>query len=224
MVQIYLDSANLQEIEEALSWGVISGLTTNPTLMCKEAEPFEFLVKKICALMETNPVSVEVLSTIAEGMVKEARHLANQAPNVVVKIPMGVEGLKAVYRLNQGEEKVSCNVTLVFSVNQALLAARAGAAYVSPFLGRLDDIGWDGVGLVREIIEVFTRQGIDTRIIAASIRHPRHVHEAAAVGAHIATVPFSVLKQMARHPLTDIGVERFLADWDRARRGEEIGR
>ncbi len=224
MVQIFLDSANLQEIEEALSWGVISGITTNPSLMSKEAEPFELLVKKICSLMQSNPVSVEVLSTVAEGMVKEARHLAGQAPNIVVKIPMGIEGLKAVYRLNRGEEKIPCNVTLVFSVNQALLAARAGASYISPFIGRLDDIGWDGVGLVREIVEVFSRQGINnTRVIAASIRHPRHVHEVAAAGAHIATVPFSVLKQMARHPLTDIGVERFLSDWARARGGEGIG-
>lgn len=223
MVQLYLDSANLQEIEEALSWGVIAGLTTNPSLMSKEEEPFEPLVKKICALMEGRPVSVEVLSSEAEGMIEEARHLAALAPNVVIKIPMGVEGLKAVYNLSRGKEKIPCNVTLIFSVNQALLAARAGAAYISPFIGRLDDIGWDGVALVREIVEVFSRQQIiDTKVIAASIRHPRHVHEVAAVGAHIATVPFAVLKQMARHPLTDIGMERFLSDWRRSRGEEKI--
>lgn len=223
MVQLFLDSANLQEIEEALSWGVIAGLTTNPSLMSKEAEPFEFLVKKICALMGSRPVSVEVLSTAAEGMIKEARHLATLAPNVVIKIPMGIEGLKAVYNLSQGKEKIPCNVTLIFSVNQALLAARAGASYISPFIGRLDDIGWDGVALVREIIEVFSCQQIlGAQVIAASIRHPRHVHEVAAAGAHIATVPFSVLKQMARHPLTDIGMERFLSDWEQSRRGERI--
>ncbi|NMB40504.1 MAG: fructose-6-phosphate aldolase [Firmicutes bacterium] len=223
MSQIFLDSANLQEIEEALGWGVLSGLTTNPSLMSKEEEPFEFLVKKICSLMGENPVSVEVLDTKAEGMVEEARHLAAQAPNVVIKIPMGVEGLKAVSRLNRKEEKIPCNVTLVFSVNQALLAAHAGAAYVSPFIGRLDDIGWDGVALVKEIVEVFSRQKItETKIIAASIRHPRHVHEVAAAGAHIATVPFRVLKQMAGHPLTDMGLERFLSDWGRARQEEGI--
>lgn len=223
MVQIFLDSANLQEIEEALSWGVISGLTTNPSLMSRESEPFELLVKKICSLMHGYPVSVEVLSTAADEMVREARHLVSLASNITVKIPMGIEGLKAVCRLNQGKEKILCNVTLVFSLNQALLAARAGAAYVSPFIGRLDDIGWDGVALVREMVELFSRQGIaGTRIIAASIRHPRHVHEVAVAGAHIATVPFSVLKQMTRHPLTDIGVERFLSDWAKTRRDEKI--
>lgn len=224
MVQIFLDSANLQEIEEVLSWGVLSGLTTNPSLMSKEKEPFAHLVKKICGLLGERPVSLEVLSTEVEGMIKEARHLAAQASNVVIKIPMGIAGLKVVSRLSQPAKRIPCNVTLVFSVNQALLAARAGAAYVSPFIGRLDDIGWDGVALVREIVEVFNRQGITaTSVIAASIRHPRHVHEVAAAGAQIATVPFSVLKQMARHPLTDAGVERFLSDWARTRQGEGVG-
>ncbi len=221
MVKFFLDSANLQEIEEALSWGVISGLTTNPSLMSKETEPFASLVKRICSLMGNSPVSVEVLGTAFEDMLQEARHLAAQAPNIVIKIPMGSEGLKAVSRLKK--ENISCNVTLVFSVNQALLAARAGAAYVSPFVGRLDDIGWDGVALVEEMVQVFTRQGInETSVIAASIRHPRHVHGVAAAGAQIATVPFNILKQMLRHPLTDSGVERFLADWARTRQGEGI--
>ena len=221
MVKFFLDSANLQEIEEALSWGVISGLTTNPSLMSKETEPFASLVKRICSLMGNSPVSVEVLGTAFEDMLQEARHLAAQAPNIVIKIPMGSEGLKAVSRLKK--ENISCNVTLVFSVNQALLAARAGAAYVSLFVGRLDDIGWDGVALVEEMVQVFTRQGInETSVIAASIRHPRHVHGVAAAGAQIATVPFNILKQMLRHPLTDSGVERFLADWARTRQGEGI--
>ena len=221
MVKFFLDSANLEEIEEAVSWGVISGITTNPTLIAKESGmPFESMVKKICTLLKDNPVSVEVLGTDADSMVNEARLLSAVASNLVVKIPMGLEGLKAVYRLIQGKKKIACNVTLVFSVNQALLAARAGAAYVSPFIGRLDDISWDGVGLVREMAGVFKIQGIKTEIIAASIRHPRHVYEVAAAGSDIATVPFSVLRQMANHPLTDMGVERFLRDWERSRESE----
>ena len=222
MSQIFLDSANLQEIEEALGWGVLSGLTTNPSLMSKEEEPFEFLVKKICSLMGENPVSVEERIPRRKAWLKKPVIWLPRPPNVVIKIPMGVEGLKAVSRLNRKEEKIPCNVTLVFSVNQALLAAHAGAAYVSPFIGRLM-IGWDGVALVKEIVEVFSRQKItETKIIAASIRHPRHVHEVAAAGAHIATVPFRVLKQMAGHPLTDMGLERFLSDWGRARQEEGI--
>lgn len=217
MMQIYLDSANLEEIEEALSWGVISGITTNPTLMAKETGESAPLVEKICRMLGKNPVSVEVLSTAAEDMVKEAKRIANLSSNIVIKIPMGIEGLKAVYQLSQGGKGIKCNVTLVFSVNQAILAARAGTAYVSPFVGRLDDIGWDGVGLVKEMADIFAKHKIGAAIIAASIRHPRHVREVAAAGAHIATVPFSVLKQMVNHPLTDLGVERFLRDWAQAR-------
>jgi len=221
MMQIYLDSANPGEIEEALSWGVISGVTTNPSLIANETGGSASLVQRICKILGgTKPVSVEVLSTAAEDMVKEARRIALLAPNIVIKIPMGVEGLKAVYQLSQGVERVKCNVTLIFSVNQAILAARAGAAFVSPFIGRLDDIGWDGVGLVREMVDVFTKHNTDTAIIAASIRHPRHIHEVAMAGAHIATVPFSVLKQMISHPLTDLGVERFLRDWAKTRTDE----
>lgn len=172
--------------------------------------------------MQGYPVSVEVLGTTAEEMVGEAIRLAAWAPNVVVKIPMGVEGLKAVHKLSRGEQKVPCNVTLVFSVNQALLAARAGAAYISPFIGRLDDIGWDGSALVEEIISVFRTQEIDTPVIAASIRHPQHIQRVAAAGAHIATIPFGVLKQMAAHPLTTQGIERFLEDWHRSRGREQL--
>ncbi|MGI6307605.1 MAG: fructose-6-phosphate aldolase [Dethiobacteria bacterium] len=215
-MQFYLDSANLQEITEAVSWGVIGGLTTNPTLIARETGSFEELIRQICQLLGGNkPISVEVLGTTAGEMEKEARLLAELAPNIVIKIPIGVEGLKAVYRLNQGKKKIACNVTLVFSANQALLAARAGAAYVSPFVGRLDDIGWDGMDLVREMVDIFSKHQIGTQVIAASIRHPRHVHEAALAGAQIATVPFKVLEQMTRHPLTDLGVERFLADWNK---------
>ena len=216
-MQFFLDTANFGEIEESLAWGVISGVTTNPTLVSREEGAFEPLVQKICSVMEDRPVSVEVLATTVDGMVGEAVRLAALAPNVVVKIPMGVEGLKVVSQLSQREEKVPCNVTLVFSVNQALLAARAGAAYISPFIGRLDDIGWDGAALVEEMISVFRNQGIVTPIIAASIRHPQHVQRVAAAGAHIATVPYTILKQMANHPLTNQGIEQFLADWSRSR-------
>ncbi len=213
-MKFFLDTANLVEIEEASSLGVLSGVTTNPTLLAKEKVALEEQVEKICTLVEGHPVSVEVLSNTAPEMVVEARRLAEIASNIVIKIPVCIEGLKAVYALNSGNTKVPCNVTLVFSFNQALLAANAGAAYVSPFLGRIDDIGWDGVGLVEDIVTIFERQKIDkTEVIAASIRHPRHVHQVAAAGAHIATVPFSVLKQMAGHPLTDLGIEKFEADW-----------
>ena len=195
---------------------MIGGLTTNPTLVSRETGSFEELIRQICLLLgEERPVSVEVLGTTAGEMEKEARLLAELAPNVVIKIPMGKEGLKAVYRLGQGPKKIPCNVTLIFSTNQALLAARAGAAYVSPFVGRLDDIGWDGIGLVGEMVEILSRHRIATQVIAASIRHPRHVHAAALAGAQIATVPFKVLEQMTGHPLTEQGVERFLADWNR---------
>lgn len=215
-MQLFLDSANLEEITEAVSWGVVGGLTTNPTLVAKETGSFETLIRQICQLLgEKKPVSVEVLATTAAEMEKEARLLAEIAPNIVIKIPIGVEGLKTVYSLSRGSKKVPCNVTLVFSVNQALLAAKAGACYVSPFIGRLDDLGWDGVGLVQEMVDIFKKHAIETQVIAASIRHPRHVQEVARAGAQIATLPFKVLQQMTRHPLTDLGVERFLADWNR---------
>ena len=221
-MKFFLDSANFQEIEEAFLWGVISGVTTNPSLVSKEAGPFGELVKKICLAVEGHPVSVEVLSVDSGGMVEEARRLASLADNIVIKIPMGAEGLKAVHRLSSEGKKVPCNVTLVFSANQALLASRAGAAYVSPFIGRIDDIGWDGAALVKNIMNIFTCHKLDTSVIAASIRHPLHVEQVAAAGAHIATVPFSVLRQMSRHPLTDLGIERFLADWGKTRREEKI--
>ncbi len=215
-MKFFLDTANIQEIREAVSWGIISGVTTNPTLIAREEGSFENMIKVICQEVD-GPVSVEAVSTRAEDMVAEARRLARLASNVVVKIPMGVEGLKAVSRL-EGSENIHCNVTLVFSVNQALLAARAGASYISPFVGRIDDIGWDGMGLIREMVNVLERQKLGSQVIAASIRHPRHVHESAAAGAQIATLPLSVLQQMAEHPLTDLGIQRFLADWEKVQK------
>ncbi|MGB9866289.1 MAG: fructose-6-phosphate aldolase [Bacillota bacterium] len=211
-MRLFLDTANVAEIEEALSWGVISGVTTNPTLVSREQGSFHDILRKITDLVP-GPVSAEVVSTKAEDMVLEARELAELASNVVVKVPMGVEGLKAIKVL--ASEGIKTNCTLVFSVNQALLAVLAGATYVSPFVGRLDDIGSDGMGLVRDIVEVFDKHGLNAQVIAASIRHPMHVTMAALAGAHIATVPFKVLRQMVDHPLTDLGIQRFLQDWEK---------
>ncbi|MGO0123413.1 fructose-6-phosphate aldolase [Desulfothermobacter acidiphilus] len=212
-MKLYLDTANLEEIRTAVSWGVIHGVTTNPSLVAREGRDFPSLVKEIAELVG-GPVSAEVISTEAGGMVAEAEKLSCLHPNVVIKIPITPEGLKAVKALKA--RGIKTNVTLVFSTNQALLASLAGASYVSPFVGRLDDIGQDGMALVAEIAEVFSLHGLPTEIIAASIRHPMHVVAAARAGAHIATVPFRVLEQMVRHPLTDIGIERFLADWHRS--------
>jgi len=209
-MRLFLDTANTEEIREALSWGVISGVTTNPTLVAKEGKEFFPTIREI-AVMVDGPVSAEAVSTDPEGMVREARELSGLAPNVVVKLPAGVPGLKATSIL--AGEGIPVNMTLVFSSNQALLAALAGAAYVSPFAGRLDDIGHDGMDVVAEIVELFSFHGLDTEIIAASVRHPAHVLAAARAGADIATVPFKVLEQMIRHPLTDAGVARFLEDY-----------
>lgn len=212
-MRFFLDTANLDEIRQGLAWGVVSGVTTNPTLVAKEeGVVFTDRIREICVLVE-GPVSAEVLSLDTEGMVAEALTLAGIAPNVVVKIPMTPEGMGAVRRLT--EKGIATNVTLVFSPQQALLAAAAGAAYVSPFLGRLDDVGEYGIGLVEEIAGIYDVQGIETEIIAASVRHPRHVTEAAAAGAHIATLPFKVLRQLFDHPLTTSGIRRFLEDWER---------
>lgn len=209
-MQIFLDTANLGEIREALSWGVISGVTTNPTLVAREKRAFKELVAEIARLVP-GPVSAEVLSDIADDMVPEARELAAIAPNVVIKIPMTKEGLKAVRVLSR--EGIKTNVTLVFSANQGLLAALAGATYVSPFVGRLDDISTEGLDVVQDLVTIIENYGLPTRVIAASIRHPVHVLEAARVSAHIATVPFKVLEAMLHHPLTDIGIRRFKEDW-----------
>ena len=217
-MKIFLDTANVEQIKEGVSWGIVDGVTTNPTLISKETrdgKTFMDVVKEILRIVP-GPVSLEAISLDHEGMVREARKLAELGDNVVVKIPMTVEGLKAV-RVLSGEG-INTNVTLVFSANQALLAAKAGATYVSPFVGRLDDIGHVGVELIRDIREIYDNYGFATEIIAASIRHPQHVYEAALIGADIATVPFPVLEKMVRHPKTDEGIERFLKDWEKVPR------
>ncbi len=211
-MKIFLDTANLDEIREAAKLGVISGITTNPTLMAKEGGDFEETIRTICTLID-GPVSVEVVSVKVEEMIAEGRYLSRWHPNVVVKVPITVDGLQAIKVLSS--EGVRVNTTLIFSVNQALLAALAGATYVSPFVGRLDDISEEGMGLVRETVEVFRHYGFPTQVLAASIRHPLHLLQAARAGAHIATVPYQVLMQALKHPLTDIGLERFLRDWER---------
>jgi transaldolase len=214
-MRFFLDTAEVDQIRKAAYWGVISGVTTNPTLVAKSNQDLESVIAEICDIVD-GPVSAEAVSLDADGIVREGRELAAIHDNVVVKIPMTTEGMAATRRLS--DEGIDVNVTLVFSPQQALLAAAAGAAYVSPFIGRLDDIGEDGIGLVRDIAEVFALQDIPVEIIAASIRHPRHVIDSALAGADIATVPFAVLEKCFRHPLTDSGVERFLADWEGARK------
>ncbi|WP_040825153.1 fructose-6-phosphate aldolase [Thermanaerovibrio velox] len=210
-MRFFLDTANLEEIRSAISMGVISGVTTNPTLVAREGvRDFHSHVKKIAQMVD-GPVSAEVISLEAEGMVAEARELAALRENVVIKIPMTQEGMRAVKVLSS--EGIRTNVTLVFSPQQALLAAAAGASYVSPFVGRLDDIGEDGIGLVRDVAEVFSIHNIETEIIAASLRHSKHVFDSAVAGAHIATVPYKVLADLFKHPLTDQGIQRFLKDW-----------
>lgn len=210
-MKFFIDTANFEEIKEAHSWGIISGVTTNPSLVAKENVSFHDRLKEITALVPGS-VSAEVISLEAEGMIEEGRKLAEIAPNITVKLPMTPEGLKACSVFAQ--EGIQTNVTLVFSANQALLAARAGATYVSPFIGRLDDIGQNGVDLIEEIADIFTIHGLDTQIIAASIRHPQHITAAALAGAHIATTPFKVLQQLFAHPLTDKGIDQFLKDWE----------
>ncbi|MDH4217709.1 MAG: fructose-6-phosphate aldolase [Candidatus Aminicenantes bacterium] len=214
-MKIFLDTANVRQIREAFSWGILDGVTTNPTLVSKENAKFKDLIKEICDIV-LGPVSVESVSTKAEDIIEESRTLAKIADNVVVKIPICVEGLKAIKVLSQ--EGIHINTTLIFSPLQALLAAKAGAMYVSPFVGRLDDIAHEGINLVEEIVTIFDNYGIDTEIIVGSVRHPLHVVEAALIGADIATIPFGVLEKMVRHPLTDIGMEKFLDDWKKVKK------
>ncbi|MCF6094068.1 fructose-6-phosphate aldolase [Microaerobacter geothermalis] len=212
-MNFFIDTANMNEIREANEWGVITGVTTNPSLVAKEGRDFIETLNEIIDIID-GPISAEVISLDAKEMVEEGEKLARLSKNIVVKVPMTAEGLKAVKIFTK--KKIKTNVTLVFSATQALLAARAGATYVSPFLGRLDDIGHDGMQLISDIAEIFNIHEIETEIIAASIRHPIHVLEAARLGADIATVPFKVLQQMVKHPLTDIGIEKFLSDWKSA--------
>lgn len=246
-MQIYLDTANIEEIRQAARLGVVSGVTTNPSLMAKEkGADYKSTVQEICSIVGSC-ISAEALSLEAEEMVREAKQIATWSPHVVVKIPLTAEGLAAIKVLStdgshpgetcngcqrQGDCKsaediepgflrvIRTNATLVFSANQALLAALAGATFVSPFVGRLDDVGHDGMGLVSDIIEIFGTYGLETQVIAASIRHPLHLTTAAQAGADIATVPYKILLQAIKHPLTDAGIERFLADWKKAREGK----
>lgn len=210
-MKLFLDSANIEEIREANALGVISGVTTNPSLIAKEGRNFRQVVQEIVAIVD-GPISAEVISTDADGMIAEARDLAKIHSNIVIKIPMCAEGLKATAQLSR--EGIRTNVTLIFSANQGLMAAKAGATFISPFVGRLDDVGQDGLILVRELVEIFAVHELPTEIIAASIRHPIHVSESARAGADIATVPYKILMQMIKHPLTDAGIERFLKDWE----------
>ncbi|HET7522187.1 MAG TPA: fructose-6-phosphate aldolase [Bacillales bacterium] len=211
-MKFFVDTANLDEIREAHDLGLLAGVTTNPSLVSKEGADFHERLREITGIVPGS-VSAEVVSEKAEDMVAEGKELAAIAPNITVKVPMTLEGLKAVKTFK--ELDIETNVTLIFSANQALMAARAGAAYVSPFLGRLDDIGQNGLSLISEVSEIFNLHGIQSQIIAASIRHPVHVTEAARRGAHIATLPFKVIKQLVNHPLTDKGIEKFLADWEK---------
>ncbi|KFM98639.1 fructose-6-phosphate aldolase [Bacillus clarus] len=211
-MKFFIDTANINEIKEANDLGVLAGVTTNPSLVAKEGVDFHERIREICGVVE-GPVSAEVISLEADKMIEEGKELAKIAPNVVVKVPMTTEGLKAVKAFS--DLGIRTNVTLVFSAVQALLAARAGATYVSPFLGRLDDIGHNGMDLIRQIAEIFAIHGIETEIIAASVRHSVHVTDAALNGAHIATIPANVIASLVKHPLTDQGIEKFLADWEK---------
>ena len=213
-MRFFIDTANLEEIRKANELGLLDGVTTNPTLVAKEGKKFEELIKEICKTVN-GPVSAEVISVEAEGMIREARQLAKLADNIVVKIPMITEGIKAIKILS--EEGINTNVTLVFSPLQALIAAKAGANFVSPFIGRLDDISSVGMGIVEDIIAIYENYGFETEVIVASIRNPVHVLDAALIGAHIATIPYKVLIQLTEHPLTKIGLDRFLADWKKMR-------
>ncbi len=213
-MKFFLDTANLEEIREVANWGMLDGVTTNPTLVSREDEPFEVLITQICDVVD-GPVSVESVSTQADEIIPEARELAKMADNVVVKIPINIEGLKAIKALAQ--EGIPVNTTLIFNPMQALMAAKAGARYVSPFVGRLDDIGHDGLDLVDQIVTIFNNYGFDTEVIVASIRHPLHVIDAALMGADIATIPFGAFGKLLKHPLTDIGMEKFLKDWEKVK-------
>ena len=213
-MKIFLDTANVSELREGVAMGLVDGCTTNPSLIAKEKRPFRPLVEEICSIV-SGDVSLEVVATDVEGMVKEGKELAQVAPNVVVKCPLTRDGLKAVRRL--GGEGIRGNQTLCFSASQAVLSAKAGATYISPFLGRLDDISAVGMDLIRDICQIYRNYGFTTQVLAASIRNPLHVVDAAKAGAHVATMPFNVLDMLIKHPLTDAGVDKFLQDWEEVR-------
>ena len=211
-MKIFLDTANVDHIREANALGIVDGVTTNPSLIAKEGRDFRQVVEEICSIVD-GPISAEAVSPDAAGMVAEAESLSKIHKNIVVKIPMTAEGLKAVKTCSR--KKIKTNVTLVFSPSQALLAAKAGATYVSPFVGRLDDVSHDGMDLVEQIVAIYENYGFLTEVIVASVRNPLHLVQAALLGAHIATVPYTVLMQLIQHPLTDIGIQKFLADWEK---------
>lgn len=211
-MKFFIDTANVEEIKKANDLGLVDGVTTNPSLVSKEGREFKELITEICSIVD-GPVNAEVVSTDAEGMIKEAKELVKLADNIAVKIPLIEEGLKATKAL--AGEGIKTNVTLCFSPIQALMAAKAGAAYINPFIGRLDDLSQRGMDLVEQIVAIYDNYGFDTEIIVASVRNPVHVLDAALLGADIATVPFKVLQQLIKHPLTDIGLEKFLADWEK---------
>jgi transaldolase len=213
-MKIFIDTANLKEIREAQAMGILDGVTTNPSLLSKETGDPRDILKEICTIVN-GPVSAEVVSTRFEEMVEEGRSLAKIANNIVVKVPIDLEGLKVIKKLSS--EGIRINVTLIFSPTQALLAAKAGAAFVSPFIGRLDDIAIEGMDLIHQLVTIFDNYDIETEILAASIRHPVHVVQAAMAGAHIATLPFNVLDKLLNHPLTDIGAEKFRKDWEKVK-------
>ena len=213
-MKFFIDTANIEEIQEANDMGMVDGVTTNPSLIAKEGRDFEEIIKEICNIVN-GPISAEVIGLEAEGMIQEARHLAGIHENIVVKIPMTVDGLKAVRQLSA--EGIKTNVTLIFSPLQALMAAKAGATFVSPFVGRLDDLSQDGLVLVEQIVDMYNNYVFDTEVIVASVRNPLHVLESALMGADIATIPFKVLSKLAAHPLTDKGIKAFLDDWERSK-------
>lgn len=211
-MKFFIDSADVKEIRAANEMGCVDGVTTNPSLLAKVGRPLEETIKEICSIVD-GPISAECVSLEAPGLITEGRQLAKIHDNVVVKIPMGVEGMKAVKALTA--EGIKTNVTLVFSPNQALLCAKAGATFMSPFVGRLDDISFDGMELISQILEIYGNYDFATEVLVASVRNPVHVVQAARMGAHVATLPFSVIQQLANHPLTDIGIKKFLADWEK---------
>src|SRR5688572_13548799 len=214
-MKIFLDTAEIEEIRTAARWGILDGVTTNPTLYAKVGGSYEDILREICDITP-GPVSAEVVAEDVEGMLREGRAFAKLAPNIVVKVPMAEEGLEAISRF--AEEGIKTNCTLIFTANQGLLAAKAGASLLSPFVGRLDDINQDGMDVIRELVSIIELHDFDSEVLAASIRHPRHVTDSALLGAHIATLPFKVLQQMVRHPLTDKGIKVFREDWDKARK------